>query len=324
MLQGNITFRKHGGNIRMKKYIFATTLAAAVVLAPATVRADFSFTDVKDVVFYFQSGAGAWDTHLMIEADGSFAGNYHDSEMGVVGEGYPNGTMYFCDFTGKFTEPEKVDDYTYVFRLADLNLAKTPEEQEIIDQTLYQYCEAYGLEDAEDFYLYLPGKPLDGLPEEFLSWVGYYDLSQTDDTALKFYGLYNENAQQGFSGYKAEKSYISQLVERAETEGEPLAAELDGGNLPQQQLNMKSYDLYQVWDKVLNEIWAYLKAHLDPQEMSELREEELIWIADKEADIKRQGSEFEGGTMQPYVENVTAYNWTKDRVYELEKRYGDY
>ena len=308
----------------MKKYIFATTLAAAVVLAPATVRADFSFTDVKDVVFYFQSGAGAWDTHLMIEADGSFAGNYHDSEMGVVGEGYPNGTMYFCDFTGKFTEPEKVDDYTYVFRLADLNLAKTPEEQEIIDQTLYQYCEAYGLEDAEDFYLYLPGKPLDGLPEEFLSWVGYYDLSQTDDTALKFYGLYNENAQQGFSGYKAEKSYISQLVERAETEGEPLAAELDGGNLPQQQLNMKSYDLYQVWDKVLNEIWAYLKAHLDPQEMSELREEELIWIADKEADIKRQGSEFEGGTMQPYVENVTAYNWTKDRVYELEKRYGDY
>ena len=267
MLQGNITFRKHGGNIRMKKYIFATTLAAAVVLAPATVRADFSFTDVKDVVFYFQSGAGAWDTHLMIEADGSFAGNYHDSEMGVVGEGYPNGTMYFCDFTGKFTEPEKVDDYTYVFRLADLNLAETPEEQEIIDQTLYQYCESYGLEDAEDFYLYLPGKPLDGLPEEFLSWVGYYDLSQTDDTALKFYGLYNENAQQGFSGYKAEKSYISQLVERAEAEGEPLAAELDGGNLPQQQLNMKSYDLYQVWDKVLNEIWAYLTDPLDSQEI---------------------------------------------------------
>ena len=306
----------------MKKSIYMAALAGAVLLVPATVRADFSFADVEDVIFYFQSGAGAWDTHLMIGADGSFVGNYHDSELGATGEGYPNGTIYYCDFTGAFTEPEKVDDYTYVFRLADLELAKAEDEQEIIDQILYRYCEAYGLDDAEDFYLYLPGKPLDGLPEEYLSRVGYYDLSETDDTELEFYGLYNENAQRGFAGYKAEKTYISKLVETAETEGAPLAAEIDGGALPQQQLNMQSYELYQVWDKALNEIWAYLKEHLDPEEMSRLKEEELTWIANKEADIKRQGSAFEGGTMQPYIENITAYNWTKDRVYELEKRYG--
>ena len=67
----------------------------------------FSFADVADREFFFSSGAGGWCTVLYIDEDGSFEGNFRDSDMGSTGEGYPNGTLYYCDFKGRFTEPQK-------------------------------------------------------------------------------------------------------------------------------------------------------------------------------------------------------------------------
>ncbi len=305
----------------MKGYVLAIITTATVLAAPAVASADFSFADVGGVEFYFSSGAGAWDTHLMIKSDGSFSGNYHDSNMGETGEGYPGGTRYYCDFEGSFTEPRKVDDYTYVFECKDLDYLTEAGSREIIDQILYIYSDAYGLDDPGEFYMYLPGKPLDELPEEFRSWVGYYDLSSTNDTALPFYGLYNENAKAGFSGYPVQKNQIAEMVDDAEEKSAALVAELEGGDLPQTQLNITSGELFQIWDDVLNEIWAFLKDNLDTETMDELTKEEISWIADKEADVKKQGSGYEGGSLQPYIENMAAYQWTKDRVYELMERY---
>jgi len=312
----------------MRKYFTAAAAAAFMLLLPVTARADFSFEKVEDVEFYFASGAGGWDTHLMIGADGSFTGNYHDSDMGDTGEEYPNGTLYFCDFTGSFTQPEKLDEYTYTFEMDALDLLRKPGEEETVDGIRYVYSDAYGLDDAETFYMYLPGKPLEELPEEYLGWVGYYDLSKTEDTVLPFYGLYNEKAQEGFSGYKipdedpAEAGFISGLISQTEEKTAGPAKELEEGNLPQQQLNMESYELFRQWDDTLNEIWAYLKETLDTEAMDALTQEELTWIAEKEADVRKEGSAFEGGSMQPFAENMTAYRWTKDRVYELRERYG--
>ena len=63
----------------------------------------FGFKDLEDHQFYFSSGAGGWRTFLNIDADGRFDGAYSDSEMGSVGEDYPNGTYYLCEFIGKFS-----------------------------------------------------------------------------------------------------------------------------------------------------------------------------------------------------------------------------
>ena len=51
----------------------------------------FSFDDVSHLEFWFGSGVGAWCTTLQIQPDGSFEGQYHDSDMGDTGDGYPNG-----------------------------------------------------------------------------------------------------------------------------------------------------------------------------------------------------------------------------------------
>lgn len=162
----------------------------------------FSFADVENLEFYFSSGAGGWATELEIASDGSFKGHYEDSNMGDVGEGY-SGMVYYSDFEGKFTRPEKVNDTTYSFKIDSIDYPLGFGE-EIKDGTLYKYTEAYGIEGAEEFYMYLPESKISELPEEFLSWIGIYisDSPEADSDELSFYGLYNVTEQEGFSSYE--------------------------------------------------------------------------------------------------------------------------
>ncbi len=125
----------------------------------------FSFADLNQIQFCFSSGAGAWATVMTIHADGSFSGEYHDSDMGVTGDSYPNGTQYRCDFSGQFTQPVKVNDYTYSMQIGELNFAKEAGTEEIRDGVRYIYSEANGLDGAQDILIYLPGAPLEELPQ---------------------------------------------------------------------------------------------------------------------------------------------------------------
>ena len=90
---------------------------AASTATGSNASADFSFADLQYVDFTFSSGAGAWETRLNIQADGSFSGEYWDMDMGSTGDGYPNGTQYGNTFTGTFTDLKKVNDYTYSMKL---------------------------------------------------------------------------------------------------------------------------------------------------------------------------------------------------------------
>ena len=80
--------------------------------------------------FVFASGAGAWGTSLAVDKNGIFAGNFHDSDMGDTGDGYPNGTVYVSNFDGKFKNITKIDDYTYKMELDYYNTDKTPKTEE--------------------------------------------------------------------------------------------------------------------------------------------------------------------------------------------------
>lgn len=41
----------------------------------------------------FASGSGGWDTTMTVASDGTFSGTYHDSDMGITGDDYPNGSV---------------------------------------------------------------------------------------------------------------------------------------------------------------------------------------------------------------------------------------
>lgn len=282
---------------------------------------EFSFDALKNLQFWFSSGAGGWATQMMINVDGSFSGEYFDGDMGVTGEGYPNGTMYQCDFSGQFTHPVKVNEYTYSMQIRELNYAEEVGKEEIKDGMLYCYSAAYGLEDAEDILIYLPGAPLEELPEEFRSWIGYYDLSYTSDTELPFYALNNEACQYGFSSYDIVDS-LKQMISATEERAASLEKSIKNDTLTQMEYNEKTQQLYELWDSALNSVWDVLKKTQEKEVMNSLTVEEREWIALKEQEVTQAGAAYEGGTIQAMVMNQKAAEMTKTRVYELLELFG--
>lgn len=281
----------------------------------------FSFSDLAGLEFCFASGAGAWSTEMTVHDDGSFSGIYHDTDMGSAGDGYPNGTVYRCDFSGQFTQPVKINEYTYSMQIAEIDYVKEAGTEEIIDGVKYCYSEVYGLDDAKDILIYLPGAPLAELPEEFRSWVGYYDLSGTTDTELPFYGLYNETGQCGFSSYNVVEN-LKERMNYTEEEAASLENSIRNDSLTQTEYNEKTQELYELWDYALNDVWNVLKQTQDTETMNALTVEERDWIAAKEQAVDEAGAEYEGGSMQQMVRNQKAAELTKERVYELLKLLG--
>ena len=72
-------------------------------------------------------------------------------------------------------------------------------------------------------------------------------------------------------------------------------------------------------DDTLNAVWKLLEADLDTADMEALREEEMEWIASRDAEVQAAGLENGGGSLQPLLEAETAAELTKARVYELAK-----
>lgn len=210
---------------------------------------EFGFEKLSGWVFYFSSGAGGWYTELSINADGTLKGHYQDADMGDTGEGYPGGTLYYSDFTGKFEQLEKVDEFTYKMQLTDVNFDKQPEQEEIIDETLYVYSTAYGLDGGDEFYLYLPGSKVANLPEEYRQWVGYYNLEAVTETELSFYGLYNVKEQNGFSSNLYEEKSLSERI----------AAEIQGAKERDEELTAKAEEAAELTKERVYQLAEYAK-----------------------------------------------------------------
>lgn len=299
----------------------------------------FSFVDVSNLEFYFSSGAGGWYTMVTIDENGAFEGSYQDSDLGVTGADYPNGTIYFSDFKGKFSDIEKVNDYTYKFQIETIDYANETGTEETKDGTHYIYTDAYGLEDAGDLYMYLPGTPLKELSEEVLSWL--HISEDATETELPFYALCNVEQEEAFSSYEAldenqdteasggqqeqtqetPRSEVRELaansLSAAQQRSDVLEEKLAAGDLSQLEMNQISYENYMVWDEQLNYIWKLMKENLPEDQMNDILQEERAWIKEKEKKVKEAGAENEGGSLQPLLENTEAADLTKTRAYEL-------
>lgn len=278
---------------------------------PTEPAVPFDWSQLKTVRFLFASGAGGWGTILYINPDGSFFGNYHDSEAST-GPGYPNGSVAYCDFTGQFDTPVAIDGHSYSLKLKEIQYSHPLGTEEIRDGILYRYVSAYGLSDTEEFLLFLPGTPVAALPEYFQDWFSY-DLEGA--AVLPFYGLYNVDQEQCFSGCDIVQQILDSVANAEEVELS-IEEKLQEA-YTQADMNTASYERYQLWDGLLNDLWSVLKQLLDEDSMRQLTNEELAWIQKKEQLVAEAGSEYEGGSLYPAVTNSTAANLTKERVYEL-------
>ena len=146
--------------------------------------------------FWFSSGAGAWGTEIELHQDGTFVGEYHDSDMGSTGDGYPGGTVYISSCTGSFDEVTVLDDYTYSMHLNSITYDHTPGEAWIDNEVLYVASETYGLQPGSTFYLYVPGTPVSMLPEAFQQWNVAGMMLKSD--ILEGYAILNVEEDQVF------------------------------------------------------------------------------------------------------------------------------
>ena len=151
--------------------------------------------------FVFTSGAGGWETVITINSDGTFTGEYKDSEMGDTGENYPNGTMYICNFRGKFTSPKQVDEYIYSMKLEYLEQEKNPGDEYYEEGTRYLVSEPYGFDHADEFLIYFPGIAIANLPDGFTNWLNAFLNVQTTEI-FPHYGIYNVGGEEGFVSYQ--------------------------------------------------------------------------------------------------------------------------
>lgn len=151
--------------------------------------------------FVFTSGAGGWETVITINSDGTFTGEYKDSEMGDTGENYPNGTMYICNFKGKFTSPKQVDEYIYSMKLEYLEQEKNLGDEYYEEGTRYLVSEPYGFDHADEFLIYFPGIAIANLPDGFTNWLNAFLNVQTTEI-FPYYGIYNVGGEKGFVSYQ--------------------------------------------------------------------------------------------------------------------------
>lgn len=164
---------------------------------------DVVFCELDGIDFCFASGVGGWSTNLTIAADGSFSGVFHDSDMGDQGPAYPNGTVYYCSFSGRFGNVQKVElsngSGYYTMQLLSLEPDQVLGTVEYEDGIKYIYSEPYGLEHSTTFFLFPAGMDTDELPSAYVDWVSMpMAWGSQIPKHLPFWGLYNVDQGNGF------------------------------------------------------------------------------------------------------------------------------
>ena len=159
----------------------------------------------------FYSGAGAWGTYITLNPDGSFVGDYHDTNISET---------YVCQFHGQFGNVKKLSEASWLLILDELELDTSHSVGEEWDETDGDYTihyissEPYGF-DGDDwaalkpgarFILYSPeatghepGTELYGAME-FQSWMHRHKEFLSADDTLGCWGLQSMETGRGFFG----------------------------------------------------------------------------------------------------------------------------
>ena len=151
--------------------------------------------------YLFSSGIGGWGTRMTLLPDGSFSGRFTDDDF-VRGEGYEM-TQLHSDFRGRFSNPRRINYYTYAFTLETLEYEREPGTSELT--TLYNstpalvhYTTAYGLAGSTTVYAYTKDAYMYALPDDFLSWVKPMRYVDGYTNKLAYNGLFTDEERQGW------------------------------------------------------------------------------------------------------------------------------
>lgn len=132
---------------------------------------------------------GAQYVNITLNADGTFSGEYTDWDM-VLGEAYPNGSYYVCEFSGKFKDIKVNDDYSYSLTLAKFKTKQKNGEEWVEDGNKYTVINPFTeMNVGNQFLLYKPNTPIANIAEKHLTNWPYRSVENGDK--LSCYALAN-------------------------------------------------------------------------------------------------------------------------------------
>ncbi len=139
-------------------------------------KVDFSSSYISKVAgdYWRASGVGAWEDDLVVHSDGTYSGEFYDSNLGDVGSNHPNGGVDLCNYSGKFSSLEKVNSYTYSATVKSVKCDVTPGTDKIKDGVIYRYGDA-SFSVGDQIRFYLPGISLSSMPAAVREWIEYID-----------------------------------------------------------------------------------------------------------------------------------------------------
>lgn len=175
-------------------------IGAAFAAGSVPEKEDELFAHFEGMEWSFCSGAGAWSTDLQIRPDGTFTGQFHDSEMGESAEAYPDGTVYICEFSGRFSVVSREDTNSWKLRVDELRLDEETGKETIEDGIRFVTTTSYGIEQGDELLLYQPGTPLEMLTEGMKFWAHLYDAEEKNPSGLQAWFMYSEKLDAGFVG----------------------------------------------------------------------------------------------------------------------------
>lgn len=105
------------------------------------------------------------------------------------------------------------------------------------------------------------------------------------------------------------------ILDQTRAQEVPATSQIDGDRMNQ------SYNNYDMWDKVLNDIYGELKNQLSASEMNELKTKQRQWIKDRDAASQKDLKEAGGGTWAYAEEARILHEMTRERCYFLVNNY---
>ena len=149
--------------------------------------------------FVYSLDESDWYTSVTIKDDATFVGEYFTEKSENTGSDFPNGTVYYSHFSGKFTNIRKINDYTYSLTLEEVDVEDYIGKETIKDGKKLKSTYPYGIHNGKRFLLYTPDTPVSELSNVVLAWwPKLKEHHKNPYKTISCYALVNEETNEAF------------------------------------------------------------------------------------------------------------------------------
>ncbi|API88723.1 hypothetical protein BKP56_05215 [Marinilactibacillus sp. 15R] len=139
-----------------------------------------------------------------------------------------------------------------------------------------------------------------------------------DNTESKSNSTSHDVAADSNQTTRLKEEYMAKLEDEKEQTEELRANPSDSSTYAMKEIEGNLFD---TWDRLLNEIYGVLETQLSTEVMASLRVEQREWIKYRDNTAKKSSLKYEGGTQEQLEYVAVENNLTMDRCFELVKKY---